>query len=149
SENGSGQVADAALDEGGHTGLFFAPVGRSVSEGVLHWNGNEWSREPVQLPVGSETLFHIRAIDATGLGNAWAIAEANPALGRSVVLLQRTSTASGPLWVEKPLGGTPFAQRDNPAAGIAGAAPLGGAAQPLTVTSEGVWIDLGASLEGT
>jgi hypothetical protein len=147
-ENGSGQVADAAFDEGGHTGLLFAPTGRSVSDGVLHWNGAEWSREPVQLPAGSETLFHIRAIDATGLGNAWAIAEANPALNRSAVLLQRTSTAGGPLWVERPLAGTPFAQRDNPGAGIAGAAPLGGAAQPLTVTSQGVWIDLGASLEG-
>jgi hypothetical protein len=147
-EGGSGQLADAAFDEGGHTGLFFAPIGRSAADAVIHWDGTEWTREPVQIPAGSETQFHIRAIDATGLGNAWAIAEADPSLGRSLVLLQRTSTATGPLWVERGLGGTPFAARDNPGAGIVGAGPVGGNAQPLTVTSEGVWIDLAATIEG-
>ncbi len=147
-EQGLGTIALAAFDEAGRTGLLFGPTGRSAADGIVHFDGQEWKREPVTIPVGSETDFHILAIDATGLGNAWAIARANPALGRSVVLLERTSTATGPLWVERPLAGTPFADRDEPVQGIAGAAPIGGAAQPLTVIADGVWIDLTATIEG-
>jgi hypothetical protein len=147
-EQGLGAVADAAFDESGHTGLLFAPIGRSVADGIIHWDGSAWIREKVKVPVGSEGKFHIRAIDATGLANAWAIAQADESLGRSVVLLQRTATSEGPLWVEQSLSGTPFADANNPGLGIAGAAPLGGAAQPLTVTSDGVWIDLAATIEG-
>ena len=65
-----------------------------------------------------------------------------------MVLLERTSTAEGPLWVDRPLAGTPFAAADSPGDGIAGAGPIGGAAQPLTVTEDGAWIDLTAQIEG-
>jgi hypothetical protein len=147
-DHGAGAVADAAFDEGGRTGLLFAPVGRSVADGVIHFDGQEWSREDVAVPAGSESHFHILAIDATGLGNAWALAEADPSLGKSAVLLERTSTSEGPLWVERPLSGTPFADRETPAQEIAGAGPVGGAAQPLTVTADGAWIDLTATIEG-
>ncbi len=148
---GAGQVADAAFDEGdGHAGLFFAPIGRSVADGIVRFDGTkaEWTREPVKVPLGSEAKFHILAIDATGLGNAWAIAEADDTLGRAVVLLQRTATAAGPLWVEKGLGAARFADRDTPALGISGLAPIGGAAQPLTVTADGLWIDLAGTIAG-
>ncbi len=148
-ENGSGAVAIAAFDEGARTGLFFAPGGRSATDGIVHYDGTQWApREPVQIPAGSETHFHILALDATGLGNAWALAEADPTLGRSMVLLERTSTSQGPLWVERPLSGTPFAASDTPAQEIAAVAPIGGAAQPLTVTADGVWIDLSAEIKG-
>ena len=147
-DRGAGPIAVAAIDEGGHTGLFFAPSGRSVADAVIHYDGVEWTREPVQVPAGSEALFRIRAIDASGLGNAWALAEADPALGRSLVLLERTSTPQGPLWVERPLGATPFAASETPAQEIAAVAPLGGAAQPLTVTGDGIWIDLAATISG-
>ncbi len=147
-DGGGGAIADAAFDEAGSTGLFFAPFGRSVADGVLHFDGSEWTREAVKIPIGSEEKFHIVAIDATGLGNAWALAEAAPALGKSVVLLERVSTPEGPLWEERPLAGTPFADADTPAEEIAGVAPIGGAAQPLTVTSDGLWIDLTAMIEG-
>jgi hypothetical protein len=147
-DHGSGAVADAAFAEDGHTGLFFAPQERSVADGVIHYDGSEWSREPVQVPAGSEEDFQIRAIDATGLGNAWAIAEADPALKRSFVLLERTSTSEGPLWVERGIGVERFADSDTPGEGIAGLAPIGGAAQPLTVTSAGVWIDLSGAFSG-
>ena len=145
-EQGLGTVVDAGFDEGAHTGLLFAPIGRSVADGILHFDGVQWSREPVQIPAGSEAHFHILAVDGTGLGNAWALAEADPALGRSAVLLERTSTPEGPLWVERPLTGTPFAAADEPGQGIADATPIGGAAQPLTVTSDGAWIDLSATI---
>jgi hypothetical protein len=147
-EHGLGSVADAAFDESGHTGLLLAPTGRAVAGAILHWDGSEWSRETVQIPVGSTSSFHVLAIDATGLGNAWAIAEPQSSLGQSLVLLERTSTPGGPLWVERPLAGTPFRERDEPGKGIVGAAPLGGAAQPLTVTGDGLWIDLGATIGG-
>ena len=87
-------------------------------------------------------------IAATGLGNAWAIAEPDAALGRSVVLLERTSTPEGPLWVDRPLASTPFAETEDPAEAISDVEPLGGAAQQLTVTTDGVWIDLAARIEG-
>jgi hypothetical protein len=147
-EQGSGAVAVAAFDEPGHTGLFFGPQRRSAASGIVHFDGVEWTREPIEIPVGSETRFRILAIAATGLGNAWALAEGDESLGRSAILLERTTTPGGPLWVERPLAGTPFADRDSPGNGILGAAPIGGAAQLLTVTQDGVWIDLGAQVEG-
>ena len=146
-EQGLGAVAVAAFDEGSHTGLFFGPENRAAVDGIVHFDGAEWTREPVEIPVGSESSFRILAIAATGLGNAWAIAAPDPSLGRSLVLLERTSTPEGPLWVDRPLS-SPFAKSDEPALGIAGAAPIGGAAQPLTLTSAGLWIDLTATVGG-
>ncbi len=146
-DQGTGAVAVAAFDEGGRTGLLFGPKGRSVADGIIHFDGTEWKREPVEIPVGSETEFHILAIDATGLANAWALAEAKDTLNRSVVLLHRTLTAEGkPLWVEQPLAGTAFAASGEPGQGIAGVALIAGASQPLTVTSDGAWIDLTATI---
>jgi hypothetical protein len=145
-EQGLGVVVDAAFDEGSHTGLLFAPIGRSAADGILHFDGTQWDREAVQVPAGSETHFHILALDATGLANAWALAEAKDTLGKSVVLLERTESAGEALWVERPLAGTPFADSDTSGEGIADVAPIGGAAQPLTVTSDGLWIDLSAEI---
>lgn len=147
-DNGGGAIADAAFDEAGRTGLLFAPFGRSVADGVIHFDGEEWSREPVEVPAGSESKLHVLAIDATGLGNAWAIAEGADALGRSVLLFERTPTPEGPLWVERPLGSTPFALAEDPGEEIAGAAPVRGAAQPLSVSEDGIWIDLNATIAG-
>ncbi|HEY5941566.1 MAG TPA: hypothetical protein VIT89_01735, partial [Solirubrobacterales bacterium] len=148
-ENGQGEVAITAFDEPGGTGLFVAPQGRSVAAAILHYDGQGWSREAIELPSALSGSFHVRAIDATGPGNAWAIAETDDAaLNRSVILLERTTTAGGPLWVERTLAGTPFREADSPADGIAGAAPIPGAAQPLTATQDGVWIDLSAAIEG-
>lgn len=147
-DQGSGAIADAAFDEGGHTGLLFGPKGPGVVDGIVHFDGSEWKREPIEIPAGSEAHFEILAIDATGLGNAWALAEPVGGLERSTVLLQRTSTPEGPRWVERPLSGTPFAASDTPAQGIAGVAPIPGASQPLSVTADGAWIDLTATIEG-
>ena len=148
-DQGLGTVAVTAFDESSHTGLLFGPTGRSVAAGIVHFDGSEWKREPVEIPTGSETDFQILAIEATGIDNAWALAKADADLNRSVVLLRRTVPSPGePLWVEQPLASTPFAGSDTPSEGIADAAAIGGAAQPLTVTSEGVWIDLTATIDG-
>ncbi len=123
-----------------------ARKGAPLADGIVHFDGSEWrKREPVEIPPGSETHFRILAIDATGLGNAWALAEADEDLGRSVVLLERTSTAGRAALGRAPAGGDARSpSRDIPGDGIAGAAPIGGAAQPLTVTADGAWIDLTA-----
>jgi hypothetical protein len=147
-DQGEGKVAIAAFDEAGRTGLLFGPQNRSVADGIVHFDGLKWSREAVEVPAGSEERFRVLAIDATGLGNAWALAEPADALGQSVVLLERTSTPEGPKWVERPLGATPFAADEAPGDGIASVAALGGAAQPLTVTADGAWIDLVAQIDG-
>lgn len=147
-DQGTGAIAIAAFDEGGHTGLLFGPQGPDAVDAIVHYDGSEWRREPIEVPAGSEGHFRVLAVDATGLGNAWAIAEPAGALERSLVLLERTSTAEGPLWVERPLAGSPFAESENGSAGTADVAPLGGAAQPLTVTSDGLWIDLAATISG-
>jgi hypothetical protein len=148
-DQGLGTIAVTAFDEGPHTGLLFAPVGRSAADGIVHFDGSEWKREPVAIPTGSETRFEILAIGATGVDNAWALARPDGALNRSAVLLKRTVPSPGePLWVEQPLVGTPFADSDTPGEGIADATMIGGAAQPLTVTSEGIWIDLTATIDG-
>jgi hypothetical protein len=148
-DQGQGEVAVAAFDEGGATGLLFAPFGRSVADGIVHFDGTEWSREAVEVPADSTAEFHIVAVDATGLGNAWALAVPDrETSSRSVVLLERTSTPEGPLWVARPLSGTAFANRDEPGQAISGATAIGGAAQPLTITTAGVWIDLTATIAG-
>jgi hypothetical protein len=147
-EGGLGAIAIAAFDEAGGTGLLFGPKGRaSPDDGIVHYDGTEWtSREPIQIPAGSEEELEIVAIDATGPANAWALAVADEDLKRSAVLLERTGTAEG--WVERPLAGTPFAADETPAQEIAAVEPLPGASQPLTVTADGVWIDLVASIKG-
>ncbi len=148
-DQGSGAVAVAAFDEGGRTGLLFGPQGRSVADRIVHYDGTAWEWEPVEVPVDSPGKFRILAIDATGLGNAWALAlPDDETSSRSLVLLERTSTSEGPLWVERTLAGTAFAAAEEPGQEIAGVAPVAGASQPLTVTSDGAWIDLTATIGG-
>ena len=145
---GSGAVADAAFDEGGHTGLLFGPKGPDAVDGILHFDGSEWKREPIEIPPGSEADFEILAIDATGLGNAWALAAAR----RSAGPVGRPAGAD--VRPPKARSGSNAAERDAArrrrcaGQGIAGAAPIGGASQPLTVTADGVWIDLTATFDG-
>jgi hypothetical protein len=146
---GAGKVAIAAVDEGTETGLFVAPGGRNATEAVLHYDGNQWRREPIEIPSGSETSFRVVSIEATGAGNAWALAEPDPSQNRSVVLLERTTTPSGPVWVERELTGTPFASADAPGQGISAARPAPGNSQLLTVTTDGAWIDLRATVGGS
>lgn len=147
-DRGSGAIALAAVDEANGTGLFFAPAGPAVTDAVIHFDGDQWTREPVDVPASSSASFRIVALAATDAGNAWAIALPAASTGRSAILLQRTTGPGGPEWVERTLGSTPFADTDTPAAGIAAVRPIDGAAQPLTATADGVWIDLEATIGG-
>ena len=49
-ERGLGRVVDAAVEENGRAGAFFAAIGRDAEEAVVHWDGTDWTREAVQLP---------------------------------------------------------------------------------------------------
>jgi len=142
-DRGSGAVAVAAFEEGARTGLFFGPVGRDVEDAIIHYDGRDWTREPVTVPAGSERDFRVVALDATDPGNAWALARTDPRLGRGIVLLRRTVGPDGPVWEERPLGrgGAPFDAAATPASDTEEVAPLTGSGQPLTVTADGVWID--------
>jgi hypothetical protein len=141
-DSGTGTVADAAYDgPGGHTGVFAAALGPAVQDGVLHWDGTQWTRETVDVPSNSASQFTILAIDATSAQNAWMLAQTDPAAGDGIVLYARTIVAGAPHWVKQPLGNALFSQFTTPASGVAAVAALGGRAQPLTVTTDGVWID--------
>ena len=146
-DNGLGAIADAAFDEGGHTGLFFAPMGRSVADGIIRYDGAGGVASRSRFRPAPNRGFHILAIDATGLGNAWAIAE--PA----DLVIGRWSCWSGP---RPRRGRSGWSARSaahrsptaTPRPGDRRAGPIGGAAQPLTVTADGVWIDLTGTIEG-
>lgn len=141
-DGGGGRVALTAFDEGDRTGVFIAPVGRPAEDAVLHYDGQGWTREPVRVPEGSEGDFRIVALAAITEDRAWAVAQADPALGRGILLLERREGADGAEWVELDLGESPFARRDTPAQGVTGVTPLGGTAQTLTaVEGGGLWID--------
>ncbi len=148
-ERGAGAIALAADDAGERTGVWIAPRGLAVEDGVVHWDGDAWTREPVELPAGSEGSFELVALAAAG-GRAWALARTAPALGRGIVLFERSAGApGGPRWVERALGAPTFAAAATPGQQVAAVAPLGGAAQPLTATADGVWVDGSMTVAGT
>jgi len=141
--DGSGRLAVSAFEENDRTGAFFAPVGLPVEDAVIHYDGQAFTREQVVRPAGSDASFQVLAIDATSLSNAWMLAKPADGLNRGVVLFERVVQAGTPRWVERDLGAPVFAARDTAGAGVSAVAPLGGSADPLTVTAGGVWIDAG------
>ena len=140
-DGGTGEISVAAAESGASTVLWFGIVGSSGPPAVLHWDGSAWRREPMELPPEWAGLAAPAALAAADDGTAWALLRPDSALGRGVVLLQRVTGGGDPRWEERPLGTTLFADRETPAQGIADVRPLGGAAQELTATAGGVWID--------
>ena len=108
-EDGNGRVAVAAFEEDGRTGTLFGVFGPMLETAVLHFDGQAWSREPVDLPGGPISEFRIRAIAATELGNAWLLAHA-PGSSRGVLLFERQDAGSGPRWVERDLHAPLFSE---------------------------------------
>ena len=138
---GLGRAPVAAFDAGGKTQVFLSATGPAAESAVIHWDGSAWSREPVAVPAGSEGSFTILALGATGPTNAWMLARTADSLGRGIVLLQRSTDGGSPHWSERSIGDSPFAGRSVADSNITEIGPLGGQAQPLTVTSQGVWVD--------
>jgi len=155
----------------GAAGALVAPTNPSegLAEAVLHWNGQCWSRESIEIPPKSaeEKEFSPLAIAASGPENAWLLARLSKAYGKgAVALFHRVKEATGeeacgekhgdgygwkPVEVELPSKqsqlqlSVPVSEAGEPAAfGVPGAeapSPITVESQLLTVTSEGVWVD--------
>ncbi len=149
----------AALEEGGaapHAGALVVPVdeGGNVDSGVLHWNGEAWTREPIEIPAATSKEFQVIAIGASSPQNAWLIARLSSSYPTgSVALFRRHLGGAGetPTWLPvapKPGGepGGPLSVKVPKAEGPGEeekqfTVPSGDQSQILTVTGEGVWID--------
>jgi hypothetical protein len=139
---GSGAVADAAVEnEAGHTEAFFGALGRTQDTAVVRWSGTAWSREPVELPKGYEGSFTILALGGTSPQNLWMLGQASAQSGLGVMLFKRSEVAGEAKWQPAQLSDALFSASATPAQDVSGVAPLGGQAQPLTVSEQGVWID--------
>jgi hypothetical protein len=150
----------APLEEtGGHGGALVVPVvaGSGVEGGVLHWDGSNWTREPIEIPTASAKDFRVLAIGASSPANAWLLAQLSSAYPAGAVALFRRHLGEGgedPSW--RPVALSPGAKPEEaypltvPVSGGSEPKPftVPGTGEPptvqaqiLTVTGEGVWID--------
>ena len=122
--------------------------GPEVSEyGVLHWDGQRWTREQIEIPGENKKGFRVLAIGASSPANAWLLGQL-PAGG--VALFRRHGEGKQG---EGEASWKPVAPSTGGVAGEAlsaegdpfSVAGMGQAptvkAQILTVTEQGVWID--------
>ena len=147
-------------DSSGHAGALVVPVyehGSGVEHGVLHWDGSQWTREPIEIPAPSEKDFRVLAIGASSPANAWLLAQLSSNYPPGAVALFRRHLGAGgegPSWRAVALGSGGVPKEAYPltvpVAGGGAAKPftVAGTGEPpsvqsqiLTVTSEGVWID--------
>jgi hypothetical protein len=141
----------AAIEEaGGKAGALVAPVneGEGGEDRVLHWDGERWTSEPIEIPASSKEEFQVLAIGASSPEDAWLIARLSshyPA--GSVALFRRRLGTGGEGTTWQPVTPKPGGEPGEPLT-----VPTTEAEQPftvpsrdqsqiLTVTSEGVWID--------
>ena len=140
--NGTGAIADAAVESSGHTEAFFGALGRAQDTSVIRWNGSQWSREPVELPGGYNGSFTIVALAGTTPQNLWLLGRASQESGLGVMLFKRVVNGAGEgHWEHVELGSTLFAQAATPAQDVSDVAPLPSPGQPLSASDQGVWID--------
>jgi hypothetical protein len=137
-----------AIDDAGHTGALIAPAGASSVTGIVHYDGAQWTREPIctQYAGGhcSDGASGVKALAIAAAGgrgeppgeplpSAWLLASSDGGL----LLFKRTAAASGPpVWVQsQPASWAPSPDKVS--------AREGG--QMLSVTSQGVWVDAALS----
>jgi hypothetical protein len=138
---GSGAVADAAVENEGHTEAYFGVLGRNKDTSVIRWSGTQWSHEPVELPSGYEGSFQIVALAGSSPQNLWLLGKPSAESGLGPMLFKRVEKSGEYRWEPVELGAAPFAQAATPAQGVTDVAPLGSPGQPLTVSGQAVWID--------
>jgi hypothetical protein len=136
----------ATLDEAdGQAGALVVPVNAETSgvaeEDVLHWDGERWTSEQIEIP-GAREGFRVLAIAASEPGNAWLLGE----LPTGGVALFRRKVGGTTVWepVAPAPGATPGERLsvDGEPFAVPGAGnPPTSKAQILTVTKEGVWLD--------
>lgn len=141
-------AALAAVDEQGATGVFAPAYGAAVDAAILHWDGQAWTREPIDVPADSASSFQVLALAASSADNAWLLAQEAPTLGRGVVLFQRVGNGPAAHWVERLLGASPFAESAPAGSGVEALAGGGWPGDPLSVTADRVWVDGSAQVGG-
>jgi hypothetical protein len=162
-------IEDLAQSTGAaHTGVLIAPYEDGVEAsglkpGILHYDGVEWTREPIAGAAAQKTGFVPQALACGGTGadeqasspsNCWLLAgyksEAAASAANRLALFRRAAVektaenSSGYVWEEvsaitdsQPLLGEQASSSSEPLSVTA----LARGAQMLTVTSQGVWVD--------
>jgi hypothetical protein len=136
----------------GHTGAFVVPAGPVLNKAVLHYNGSTWVREPIctnAAPPECKTPgagFAVLAIEATDPGNAWLLArqQVPPETKKGRIVLLRREEGK---WRQQPpltgaIGALYAKEIDEPAPGVKVTVGVHETGQQLTVTSQGLWIDV-------
>ncbi|HSZ70343.1 MAG TPA: hypothetical protein VK756_08265 [Solirubrobacteraceae bacterium] len=155
----------AALDEGaGRGGALVVPVSeaaQALEDGVLHWDGEHWTREPIEVPAASSEDFRVLAIGASAPTNAWLLAQLSPNKypPGAVALFRRERKLPAGTWAWQPVALSPGAPDgeahpltvpaetsskapvSEPFTAVGAGSPPKLEAQVLTVTGEGVWVD--------
>lgn len=138
----------AIEDAGGHTGVLIAPyddgtgkTGEPLAPGVLHYDGEHWTRESIEMPAGQLEAFTALALacggtdeapNASSPQNCWLLASVKAAGGRaSLALYRRGEGGSGFTWKRQQVPGLLTEDGTSLVQG----------AQMLTATSQGVWVD--------
>jgi hypothetical protein len=154
----------APLEEpGGKAGALVVPVneeGSAIEDGVLHWDGGHWTREPIAIPPDSAKDFRVLAIGASSPSNAWLLGQlaSSPHYPPGAVALFRRESggAQGASWQPVAPSTAPGATPGEPltvpvttgSTGSTAPFTVSGTGEPptalsqiLTVTSDGVWVD--------
>jgi hypothetical protein len=140
----------AAIDEGGKAGALVVPVNASavgVEDGVLHWDGSHWKREPIEIPAKSkaEGGFRVLGLGASSAGNAWLLAQLSSGSGAVALFRRHPGESEEATWKPVAVGGEkagePLTVNGKPFTVLGTGEPPTATAQVLTVTAEGVWID--------
>ena len=146
-------VEESTAVDGARTGVLIAPVrgrGATLAPGVLHYDGEAWSREPIDAEGKEPEDFEALALSCGGAAsapdgsspqNCWLLASALiPGENHekpSLLLYRRQARGSGWEWVRQ-TGARLFGVGEAEGA-IVAALPQG--AQMLTATAQGVWVD--------
>jgi hypothetical protein len=160
----SGSLPYAAIDDiaagtgAAHTGILIAPYDDGgnpsgkpkIRPDVLHYDGERWTREPIELSDEDREHFTVLALACASAQSCWLLASFQTGSTPSLVLFQRVSSAaddSGYEWQQAHVSTWPFGERLP--SGMAQAAPsraLAQGAQMLTATTQGVWVDFQAQI---
>jgi hypothetical protein len=148
----------AAIEDPGHTGLLIAPFDDggnpngtpTTPPGVLHYNGQAWTREPLEGAGIAGSHFAALALACGGgpasgcwlLASFQTIVESGPVT--TLLLFKRapSSDPSGYTWREVQVNDHLLNEHARPPGVTVAALPQG--AQMLTATTQGVWVDFRA-----
>jgi hypothetical protein len=155
-------IEDSGTSGASHTGVLIAPYDDGSSEGmspgVLHFDGESWSREPIGSKPEMEKLEHLTALalSCAGAGsvpegsspqNCWLLASAQVKVSgeaRNMLLLyRRTGSGSTAGWQRVNVPGLLNEESKHTVSAL----PQG--AQMLTATAQGLWVDFKADVGST